>query len=36
MDKTVINIETIDLIGEKILNNNKIADVDKKGNEWRY
>jgi phosphoserine phosphatase len=30
MDKTVINIETIDLIGEKILNNNKIAVLTKK------
>ena len=30
MDKTVINIETIDLIGEKILNNNKIAALTKK------
>ena len=30
MDKTVINIETIDLIGEKILHNNKIAELTKK------
>ena len=30
MDMTVINIETIDLIGEKILNNNKIAEITKK------
>ena len=30
MDKTVINIETIDLIGEKILNNSKIAVLTKK------
>ncbi|RPH07538.1 MAG: phosphoserine phosphatase SerB [Alphaproteobacteria bacterium TMED93] len=29
MDKTIINIETIDLIGEKILNNNKIAELTK-------
>ena len=30
MDKTVINIETIDLIGKKILNNNKISELTKK------
>ena len=30
MDKTVIDVETIDLIGNKILNNNKIAELTKK------
>ena len=30
MDKTVIKIETIDLIGEKILKNNEIAEITKK------
>ena len=30
MDKTVIKIETIDLIGEKILKNNEISEITKK------
>ncbi len=30
MDKTVIKVETIDLIGEKILKNNAISDITKK------
>ena len=30
MDKTVIKIETIDLIGEKILKNNEITEITKK------
>ena len=30
MDKTVIDVETIDLIGNEILNNNKIAELTKK------
>ena len=30
MDKTVIKVETIDLIGEKILKNNEISEITKK------
>ncbi len=30
MDKTVVDVETIDLIGEKILKNNKISELTKK------